>query len=101
VSTYVTFELFVRTALAMLQGAEFACPVFLRARLGSTFRQRHGLTAFMPARVALQGADPVVELVGWQGSGDLVGVVAANCFLVVHPAQTDLAPGDWVDVLPK
>ncbi len=101
VSTYVTFELFVRTALAMLQGAEFACPVFLRARLGRPFRQRHGLTAFMPARVALQGADPVVDLVGWQGSGDLVGVAAANCFLVVHPAQTDLAPGDWVDVLPK
>jgi len=101
VSTYVTFELFVRTALAMLQGGEFACPVFLRARLGSSFRQRHGLTAFMPARVALEGADPVVELVGWQGSGDLVGVAAANCFLVVHPSQTDLAAGDWVDVLPK
>ena len=39
--------------------------------------------------------------VGWQGSGDLVGVAAANCFLVIHPEQTDLAAGDWVDVLPK
>jgi len=41
----------------------------------------------------------VVMLVGWQGSGDLVGVAAANCFLVIHPQQTELAAGDWVDVL--
>lgn len=99
VSTYVTFELFVRPALAMLQGAGFECRVLLRARLGKPFRQRHGLTAFMPARVTLEGADPVVRLVGWQGSGDLVGLAAANCFLVVHPSQTELAEGDWVDVL--
>ena len=53
----------------------------------------------MPARVVHEHADPVVNLVGWQGSGDLVGVAAANCFLVVHPEQTELAAGDWVDVM--
>jgi molybdopterin biosynthesis enzyme len=42
-----------------------------------------------------------VELVNWQGSGDLVGTAAANCFLVIHPDQTELAAGDWVDVMPK
>jgi molybdopterin molybdotransferase len=101
VSTYVTFELFVRPALALLGGAEYEPPLFLRARLGMPFRQTHGLTAFLPARVEMRDGDPVVELVGWQGSGDLVGVAAANCFLVVHPEQTELAAGDWVDVLPK
>jgi molybdopterin molybdotransferase len=101
VSTYVTFELFVRPALWLLQGAEFECPVFLRARLGKRFRQKSGLTAFMPARVEPHGADPVVNLVGWQGSGDLVGVTDANCFLVIHPEQTDLPEGEWVDVMPK
>lgn len=101
VSTYVTFELFARPALGLLQGAEFECPVFLRARLAKPLRQRTGLTAFMPARVALEATDPVVNLIGWQGSGDLVGVAAANCFLMIHPQQTDLAAGDWVDVLPK
>ena len=74
---------------------------FLRALLGKALRQNTGLTTFMPARVALVNGDPVVNLVGWQGSGDLVGVAAANCFLVVHPEQTELAEGDWVDVLPK
>jgi len=101
VSTFVTFELFVRSAIAMLGGAAFEPPVFLCARLAKPFRQKLGLTAFMPARVQVQRGEPVVELVGWQGSGDLVGVAAANAFLVVRPEQNELAAGDWVDVLPK
>ena len=109
VSTFVTFELFVRPAIAALGGAPFQPPVFLKARLGKPVRQKTGLSVFMPARVTAEstgrGADgqtnPVVERVGWQGSGDLVGLAEANCFLVIHPNQTELAPGDWVDVLPK
>jgi molybdopterin molybdotransferase len=101
VSTFVTFELFARPAIASLGGGDFQSPSFLRARLGKPFAQKIGLTAFMPARVEPYNGDPVVNLLGWQGSGDLVGVAAANCFLVVHPQQTELAAGDWVDVLPK
>ena len=101
VSTFVTFELFARPVVSMLAGGDFERPVFLRALLGQALRQSTGLTTFMPARVALVNGDPVVHLVGWQGSGDLVGMATANCFLVVHPEQTELAAGDWVDVLPK
>lgn len=101
VSSYVTFELFARAALKMLAGEPFAEPVFLRARLAKPFRQKHGLTAFLPARVEMQNGRPAVDLVGWQGSGDLVGVASANCFLVVHPEQTEIAAGDGVDVLMK
>jgi molybdopterin molybdotransferase len=101
VSAYVTFELFVRPAIAMLGGARFESPSFLRARLGRAYDHKLGLTAFMPARVEVQNGEPVVDLVAWQGSGDLVGVAAANCFLVVHREQTELAAGDWVDVLPR
>jgi molybdopterin molybdotransferase len=101
VSSYVTFELFARPAIGILGGRPFEPPVFLRARLGEAFQQKHGLTAFMPARVQTRGGDPVVNLVGWQGSGDLVGVAASNCFLLVHPTQTELQAGNWVDVLPK
>jgi molybdopterin molybdotransferase len=100
VSTFVTFELFVRPAIAMLGGSAFEAPVFLRARLAKPCRQKTGLTMFTPARVGVQNGDPIVELVGWQGSGDLVGIAAANCFLVIHPGQTELAAGDWVDIMP-
>jgi molybdopterin molybdotransferase len=101
VSTFVTFALFARPALAVLAGGDFEAPFFLRARLGKPFEPRSGLTAFLPARVDRSSGDPVVTLVGWQGSGDLVGVAAANCFIVVHPDETSLAAGDWVDVMLK
>jgi len=101
VSTFVTFALFARPALAVLGGADFEAPFFLRARLGQPLQQRTGLTAFLPARMDRSSGDPVVSLVGWQGSGDLVGVATANCFIVVHPDETSLAAGDWVDVMPK
>jgi molybdopterin molybdotransferase len=101
VSTFVTFELFVRPAIAMLGGAGFEPPVLLRARLAKPCHHSSGLTMFMPARARVENRDPVVELIHWQGSGDLVGAAAANCFLVIHPHQTELAAGDWVDVMPK
>jgi molybdopterin molybdotransferase len=101
ISTFVTFALFARPAIAILGGEEFAAPLFLRARLGKSLQQRTGLTAFLPARVDSPSGEPIVNTVTWQGSGDLVGVAAANCFIVVHPEQTSLAAGDWVDVMVK
>jgi molybdopterin molybdotransferase len=101
ISTFVTFAVFACPALAVLGGADFEAPVFLRGRLGKPLQQRTGLTAFLPARLERVSGDPVVSPVGWQGSGDLVGVVAANCFIVLHPDQTNLAAGDWVDVMEK
>jgi molybdopterin molybdotransferase len=101
VSTYVTFALFARPAVAALGGEDFEAPIFLRARLTKSIQQRTGLTAFLPARVDQSSGEPMVNLVGWQGSGDLVGVAVANCFVVLHPDQTSLAAGEWVDVMPK
>jgi len=101
VSTFVTFELFVRPAIAMLGGAALEPPVSFRARLCQPLRQSAQLRAFLPARVQTASGEPVVELVGWQGSGDLVGLAAGNCLLVVPPGEAELAPGDWVDVMPK
>jgi molybdopterin molybdotransferase len=101
ISTFVTFALFVRPAIGVLGGREFEPPLFLRARLGKPLQQRSGLTAFLPARVDGFSGEPVVSAVAWQGSGDLVGVAASNCFIVIHPEQTALAAGDWVDVMLK
>lgn len=101
ISTFVTFALFVRPAIAVLGGGNFELPLFLRARLGNPLQQRTGLTAFLPARVDSSSGEPVVSAVAWQGSGDLVGVAASNCFIVIHPEQTALAAGEWVDVMAK
>jgi molybdopterin molybdotransferase len=101
ISTFVTFALFARPAIGVLGGADFEPPLFLRARLGKPLQQRTGLTAFLPARVEGSSGEATVTTVAWQGSGDLVGVATANCFIVVHPEQTSLAAGDWADVMMK
>ncbi len=101
VSTFVTFALFGRPAVAALGGGDFESPTFLRARLSGPLKPPHGLTAFVPAQVTSSAGEPVVSPVGWQGSGDLVGVAAANGFIVTQPEQSNLAPGDWVDVMTK
>jgi molybdopterin molybdotransferase len=101
ISTFVTFALFARPTLEVLGGADFEAPLFLRARLANHLEQKTGLTAFLPARIERSSGDPVASLVSWQGSGDLVGVAAANCFIVLHPDRTNLAAGDWVDGMLK
>jgi molybdopterin molybdotransferase len=100
VSGFVTCNLFARPAIGMLAGSRFERPNFLRARLAKSVHHKTGLTTFMPARIETRGTEPVVNLVGWQGSGDLVGVAEANGFLVIHPEQPVPASGEWVDVMP-
>ena len=101
VSTFVTFELFVRPGIEVLSGVPQKSLTLMRARLASKVRLKKNFTGFYPARVFEQNDEPVVELVKWQGSGDLVGLAAANCFLVTHPVKKGILPGDWVDVLPR
>ena len=100
VSSFVTCNLFVRPTIGALMGCRFQRPNFLRARLAKSVRHQVGLTVFTPARIESQDSDPVVSVVGWQGSGDLVGVAESNGFLVIHAGQPTPQPGDWVDVMP-
>ncbi len=101
VSTMVTFELFVLPALDLLSGAAPRPPAFLRAKLAAPVRQKTALTHFLPARLTWPGGGPVVCELPWQGSGDIVALAQANCFLVVHADRLEPDAGDWVDVLPR
>ncbi len=101
VSTMVTFELFVLPALDLLSGAAPRPPAFLRARLAAPVRQKTALTHFLPARLTWPGGEPMVCELPWQGSGDIVALAQANCFLVVHADRLELDAGDSVDVLPR
>ncbi len=101
VSSHVTFELFARPVVEALGGAGMEPPVFLRARLSKAMKHKNGLTTFLPARVEMAQGEANASVVGWQGSGDLVGVAKANSFLVLHPQQENLEAGEWVDVLLK
>lgn len=100
VSTMVTFELFVAPAIALLSGAPAPTLQFLRARLAEPVTQKTKLTLFLPARLEGEYDQVSVRALPWQGSGDVVTVAHANCFLVIPDDAGELPAGSWVDVMP-
>jgi molybdopterin molybdotransferase len=99
VSVMVTFELFARQVVEALSGAEASRLQSARARLKKDFKTKTGLTRFLPARLDGELHDPEVEVVPWQGSGDMLAAARANCYLVVPPDREKLAKGETVTVV--
>lgn len=98
-STVVTFEIFARAAVELLCGLREPELPFLWTRLASEFRQKTGLTRFLPALLCADGSS--VDPLPWQGSGDIPALARANAFLVTEPDRETWAAGDWVRVLMK
>ncbi len=101
VSTMVTFELFGVPAVDLLSGAAARELPLLKAKLARGVQHKAGLTHFVPARLAWPGGEATVEELPWQGSGDIVALAQANCFLVVHAAKLSHVAGEIVDVLAR
>jgi molybdopterin molybdotransferase len=99
VSTMVCFELFVRPVLDAICGARPRPLVFTQARLACDLKRKVGLTRFLPAILTGSLFDSVVDLVHWQGSGDVVATASANCYIVVPPDREHLASGEFVSIL--
>jgi molybdopterin molybdotransferase len=100
VSTMVTFELFVRPMIDALSGSQLAPLQFLRAQLRTEIKTKTGLTRFLPARLSGEFGDTRVELVRWQGSGDMVATAQANCLAVIPPDREQIPAGEMIGVLP-
>ena len=95
----VTFDLFARPVLRGLGGA---LPVRLpvtKARLAKSIKTKTGLTRFLPARLQGSRFDPEVEVVSWQGSGDLMASAQADCYLVAPPDRDQISAGETVSIL--
>lgn len=99
VSTMVTFQLFARAVLDSLAGAKPQPLPFAQARLKSGFTSRTGLTRFLPARLEGGCEQPEVELIHWQGSGDLMAVSRSNCYIVVPPERERFAASEAITIL--
>ena len=99
VSVMTTFDLFVRPLLDALAGAPPRRTPSAGARLKKAFRTKIGLTRFLPA--VLEGGlyDPVVEVVPWQGSGDLLAASKANCYVVISPDREIIEEGEMLTVV--
>ena len=98
-STMVTFEIFARAAVELLAGQDSPMLPLLWTRLAADFRQKTGLTRFLPARLSADGAQ--VTPLPWQGSGDVPALARANAFLVTEADRESWSAGDWIRVLAK
>jgi molybdopterin molybdotransferase len=104
VSSAVTFLLFAAPILGALSGTRDSGPRFALARLGTEAgkKEKSDLTRFLPAFCSFSAAAgrlPEVELVPWQGSGDLAALARSNCFLVVPEGAGRLEAGSIVHIL--
>ena len=99
VSTMVTFELFASAVLRALGGALPVRLTTVQARLGKDIKTKTGLTRFLPALLSGGLYDPQVEVVAWQGSGDLQASARADCYVIVPPGREVITAGEMTTVL--
>ncbi|MFL6445622.1 MAG: gephyrin-like molybdotransferase Glp [Candidatus Sulfotelmatobacter sp.] len=101
VSTMVTFELFARPMLESLAGMSARKLKFVHAKLKSEIRVKSGLKRFLPAILSGEFEDSQVELVRWQGSGDIAATALANCYIVVPEDCEKIQAGEYAAILPR
>jgi len=99
VSTMVTFELFVRPMLEALAGISPRNLMFVHARLKSEIRVKPGLKRFLPAILSGEFENSQVELVSWQGSGDIAATARSNCYVVIPEDRDRIPAGEFVPIL--
>jgi molybdopterin molybdotransferase len=99
VSTMVTFELFAKPLLQVLEGAIPVPLTFLHARLKSEIKTKTGLKRFLPGLLSGEFEQCQVELARWHGSGDVAATARANCYIVIPPDRERIAAGEWVAVM--
>jgi molybdopterin molybdotransferase len=95
VSAYVSFQIFVRPALAALQGASDLSLPSVRATLTGPVRSPSGRRSYL--RGVLDGTK-VTPLSG-QGSHQIAYLGRANALIIVPEWETKLPANDTVDVL--
>jgi len=98
-STMVTFEVFARTAVELLGGHTDPMLPLLQSRLAKDFKQKPGLTRFLPAWLSSDGSE--VTPLRWQGSGDVPALARSNAFLVTEPERENWSAGEMIRVLLK
>jgi molybdopterin molybdotransferase len=96
VSSYVGFELFVRPALAALQGASEPRPAFLPGRLGVSMQRNAARDELARARID----DGLVQPLRGQESHMIARAAHANALVLVPRGEGELAAGSAVSWLP-
>jgi molybdopterin molybdotransferase len=97
VSSFVGFELFVRPALAALQGSSTPQPAFLPGRLAVSLQRNAARDELVRARIE---SDGVVQPLRGQDSHMIARAAHANALVLVPRGDGELAAGAAVSWLP-
>jgi molybdopterin molybdotransferase len=99
VSSFVTFELFVRPAARVLSGWRRGGLRRVMARLEAAVAHKPGRLFFKPALLRVEGREFAVTPIETKGSADLVAFSKANSLLMVPADATRLEVGSTVEVM--
>ncbi len=99
VSTMVTFELFARAAVELLNGQSESTLPLQRSALTEGLRIRPGLTRFLPARLSADGGE--ITPLRSSGSGDVGALARANAFAIAEPDRESWDAGEAIGALRK
>jgi molybdopterin biosynthesis enzyme len=99
VSSYVSFEVFVRPALRTMLGLAPAVPPPETGRLAAPLRSPEGKRQIARARAGRTAGGLLVHPVAGQGSHYVSDLADADAFVVVPEPVTALAAGDEVEVI--
>ena len=98
VSSFVSFEQFVRPAIKKMMGAKEILPRAVQAKLTRTIHKKTGRLHFMSAVVSWDSGETTVAPAEEQGSGVLKSTVNANGLLVFPLEKDELKNGELVTV---
>lgn len=99
VSSYVSFELFVRPVIRRMLGMRELFRPTVRAVCDAAFDSPSGKTQFARAVLRVDSGRYVVSPEGGQGSHVLGGLASANALIVVPPDVTRVSENDPVTVI--
>lgn len=101
VAVMVTFQQIVQPALLYLAGETHYQPLVIQARSMQKLKKKPGRTEFLRAlyEPAPDGS-LTVRTTGAQGSGILMSMSRANCYIILDEENAGVEAGDWVKLQP-
>ena len=99
VSTSVTYNVFVRTAIRKMLGDSGPYPSIVRAFTSHSIKDASSRRSFLPARFYVDAGRAMVEPLKWGGSSDLVAFMGANALIIVPEATHAVGEGEMVDAM--
>jgi len=101
VAVMVTFMQFVQPAIKYLASGAIETPLMIKASSKQDIKKRPGRTEFIRGIVAqTENGELEVKLTGKQGSGILMSMSLANCFIHLSSESAGVEEGEMVQIVP-